>query len=116
MKYAYPEAGDKAHPLVARAVRVFRKAPKKVKERLPLLWVLLGPKGTQPYKMSKADSTYGPPPPHFQNQRCGNCNLAYRHEVSGVLICAWVRGTINPGLWCRFWIPPAPYTPDRFAQ
>tara|TARA_Y100000310_G_C20351248_1_gene654465 strand:+ start:40 stop:423 length:384 start_codon:yes stop_codon:yes gene_type:complete len=102
--HEYPKAGvpGKAQPGVVEAVEEFRELPPKVQSRLPLLYWLLGD-GTSPYKMSKEDAAYGPPPPEKRSEVCGNCRFAYARVINGQLICSQVDGQISYPAWCRLW-------------
>lgn len=70
------------------------------KSQVPGLYLLLG-SGTGALKMSKKDAAYQDRP--VGQQRCANCASAYKHLVSGDLICSQVEGTVTSNGWCRIW-------------
>ena len=90
--------------LVLGFFRFFRRLPNHVagidKNQVPGLYTFLG-SGTQPLKMSKADSAYKPRP--VGQQRCANCSSFYTQGVTGESICSQVEGTVQPSHWCRIW-------------
>jgi hypothetical protein len=128
--FSYPRAGREGDPRVARATvnlleeavqagvplwrlgpslvqgffRFARWLPNRVsgidKSQVPGLYLLLG-SGTGALKMSKEDAAYKDRP--VGNQRCGNCSSAYKHLVSGDLICSQVEGKVVAKGWCRIW-------------
>lgn len=99
--YQYAEAGQHAPDLVQQAIRQFHEeVPDDEKEDTPLLYWLLGD-GTPSYKMSKPDSDYVEEP--NGDEKCGNCEYAYKEVVSDKFICSKVRGEIQPEHWCRLW-------------
>jgi hypothetical protein len=105
MPFQYPEAGLRAQPEVKAAIRRWRHSVGQgIKQDMPLLYWLLG-SGTPPYKMSKRDSHYGPPPHYVSRQRCDNCTFAYVGVTTERFICSQIEGTIEPKLWCRLWRP-----------
>jgi hypothetical protein len=102
--YEYPFAGGrKAPPEVQAAVERFRLLPESEKEKLPLLYWLLG-EGTPPYKMSRIDSKYTVLSP-VAGQNCANCIFTYLQPKRNVYICSQIAGTILPEAWCRLWRP-----------
>ncbi len=103
MSNLYPHAGG-SQPEVKAAVARFRTLPARVRSRIPLLYWLLGEGGTPPYKMTKASSDYGAPPPNAGGQICGNCRFAYARVVNGQLICSQIEGDIGWGAWCKLWV------------
>ena len=100
----YPLAGvpGKAQPEVVEAVERFRSLPAEQRNRMPLLYWLLGA-GTPVYKMDKEASAYGPTPPGRKGEICGNCRFAYARVLNGQLICSQIEGDIAWKAWCRFW-------------
>ncbi len=104
--FSYPDAGKGADPLVQKAVALFRRLPLAARKRAgPLLYKLIGPHGTPPFKMHPQDANYGPPPEAAKGQTCGSCDYAYQHVVSQGYICSAIRGPIRPQDWCRLWVP-----------
>ena len=95
----YPEAGGNAQPEVKQAVGRFRQLPMAEREDKPLLYWLLG-SGTPDYKMSKEDSEYQL---SRGEQKCSNCEFAYKKVVRDRYICSQISGPIKPGDWCRLW-------------
>ena len=107
--YLYPDADAEDMPVeVQDAIQRFRELPEKERAGRPLLWWLLGKKGTPPYKKSKIEAAYAPESPY--EQTCENCIHAYQHVVTGVLICDQMRGAIQPAAWCQLWDPPGDKT------
>ena len=103
MAFDFPFSGARSPQGVKLAIRAYRRLPLAVRQRLPLLWYLL-PEGTPPYKFTKAEAAYQPVPKG--RQQCDNCRSAYRHVVTGYLICDQMRGIITASAWCRVWRPP----------
>ncbi len=103
-QYDYPDAGRKAPPEVKLAILRFRTiVPESVRQRVPLLYWLLG-SGTPPYKMSKQDSLYGPAPLSRADESCGNCRFAWQKVVRRDRhICSQINGPIELRLWCKLW-------------
>ncbi len=99
--HEYPDAGHNAPPEVQEAIARFHSLPPESKERLPLLYFLLGA-GTPPYKMSKEDAQYAEQTP-VPGQTCDNCEFAYKKVVRDQFICSKMRGDIAPKAWCKLW-------------
>lgn len=97
----YPDAGEDAPPGVQQEIDRFRSMPPEDRDR-PLLYYLLG-EGTPDYKMSKEDAEYQEEPKG--DQKCGNCEFAYKKVVRNQFICSKVEGDIKPEAWCKFWAP-----------
>jgi hypothetical protein len=93
--------GENAPRGVRLAIREWRKLPKKVRDKKPLLYWLLG-SGTPPYKMSKKDSNYIGK--SVKGMNCGNCRYTFRRHVNDELICSQIRGNIKLDHWCRLWV------------
>jgi hypothetical protein len=128
--FSYPRAGAEADPRLSSAtaellrgasaagVPLWKLGPSLVKgffrfldwlpnrsrgvdkSQVPGLYLLLG-SGTGPLKMSKKDAAYQDRP--VSQQRCGNCSSAYRHVVSGDMICSQIEGKVEAKGWCRIW-------------
>lgn len=97
----YPQAGLHAPPEVQAAIARFRDLPDAERAATPLLYWLLGD-ATQPFKMSKPDSTYLEESA-VQGQYCKNCAFAYYRVNDGMFICSQIRGKIGENAWCRLW-------------
>lgn len=100
-KFEYEKAGENAQPGVKHDIETWRELPDRVKDRVPLLYYLLG-SGTPPYKMSKTDSLYVDEST-TENQTCANCEFAYKKVVRDRYICSQIRGPIKPKGWCKLW-------------
>lgn len=104
----YPEAGTDAPPEVAEAVSRFRGLPDEERERIPLLYWILG-SGTPPYKMAKDDARYTDRSADTDTV-CANCEYMYTKTATVVdpdseplHICSQVTGSVRPMGWCRLW-------------
>lgn len=104
--YLYPEAGSGASSGVLRDLEELRKLPVEERGQSPAWVHLLGPEGTPPYKMTKLEVAYTDESPYQQN--CANCIRSYTHNTTGVSICDWMRGVVDPKGWCRVWKEPMP--------
>jgi hypothetical protein len=108
--FDYPGAGRRAQPEVKAAIRRWRaRVSDRTKVSTPLLYWLLGD-STPAYKMTQADSLYGPAPRGKIRQKCGNCDYAFQHVISKEHICSQIEGQIQLALWCRLWVR---FDPDR---
>ena len=94
-------AGVNAPNGVKIAIARWRKLPKKIRDKKPLLYWLLG-SGTPPYKMSKKDSNYIGK--SVKGMNCGNCRYTFRRHVNDELICSQIKGNIILDQWCRLWV------------
>lgn len=104
-RFWYKDAGQNMPAEVRMALARFRQLPEKVRAQIPLWGWLIGG-GTPVGKMEQSEVQYGPPPSDKAMQRCHNCIHFYRHETTGVQICAWVKGVISPTAWCNKWAAP----------
>lgn len=98
--HTYPEAGKNSPPGVKEAIREFHKMDQAYKDRMPLLYHLLG-SSTPAYKMCHNDAEYQGSPKG--EQKCGNCIFAYQNVKTKRFICAVMEGDIAPNGWCRLW-------------
>lgn len=95
----YPDAGENAAPGVQQEIDKFRAQPEEERDK-PLLYHLLG-EGTPDFKMSKADAEYQEEP--NGDQKCANCNFAYKKVAEERYICSQIEGDIKPEAWCKLW-------------
>lgn len=111
----YRFAGRGAQAGVQASIALWRTLPQSVQRKRVLLWWLLGPDGTPPYKMSKPDSGYVMNT--SSSRKCANCMSLYLHVESwdrteagpcpkGTYICDQVRGVVRPQDTCtEKWSP-----------
>ena len=100
-RWMYPNAGQGAPPGVRHAIQVFRDYPVVMRQHIALIWWLLGPKGTNPYKMTPTEASYVSRAPEARS--CGRCQHAYRHMATGVALCNQIQGTIRREASCNLW-------------
>lgn len=100
----YEGAGRGAPAGVRAAIRVWRRLSLAKRSRGALLWWLLGPDGTPPFKMPQLQAAYQPRPK--DRQKCANCDSMYRHVPTGTYICDQIRGAVVLEAWCRLWRKP----------
>ena len=101
MNTSNPNAGIGAPDAILYAIQEYNELPVHVRNELPLLYFLLGPMGTAPYKFSKEQASYIQPSPF--GQTCGNCARAYKQVIHDRFICSQMAGDISPSAWCRLW-------------
>lgn len=100
--YTYPGAEEGNVPSgVLDAIEEFRSLPVEERKERPLLFWLLGEKGTPPYKFTKLEAAYTDESPY--DVKCANCLSTYLHVTSGTLICDQMRGVIVEEGWCRLY-------------
>lgn len=101
--FEHNKAREKAPQSVQDRIEEYDKLSKEQKEKIPLLYWILGT-GTPAYKMSKKDSHYIEES-DVPNQDCANCKYLYWNVSRERYICSQIRGEVVEEAWCHLWAP-----------
>jgi len=102
----FDNLGVGAQKEVKKAIERFKKLPESEKEKIPLLYWLLGDE-IPPYKMSKERAKYRKAT--SQELTCKECIHSWKPllNINNESLCSYVRGSIDTSSTCNMWCGPS---------